>query len=137
MSRLPANVHRSISRHLNDWDQGSYNVLVQYAEHTPPSSNSSPSRRVSEEQMAVTYSHLVLGRKLQWAYRYLNRQDQGTVIKPEDEGENTGGTVSSVHHGIHSAEHIPDTQGLEGYGYHIPITGYMLQVNTSERGEIK
>jgi len=106
--RKSKDIKSRISKRLDAWEQGKFDMLVQETERDMKSLLSDKQRGTTFEQRAKIFHQKMLRGDVRGAVRYLTEREKGGVFMPDEIDEKTGDTVEEVLQSKH-----PDARNVD------------------------
>jgi hypothetical protein len=109
------NIKRRLTRRMDAWEKGKFDMLVQDTERTALAQLAKARGDSTPEQRAKTYARLVLQGKLRAAVRWITEREMGGILQPDERDAKTGDTVLEVLESKHPDAKIPDASDFQAY----------------------
>lgn len=108
-------IKNRISKRLDAWEQGKFDMLVQETERDMKSLLSEKQRGTTFEQRAKIFHQKMLRGDVRGAVRYLTEREKGGIHMPDEIDEKTGDPVEEVLRSKHPDAKIADPSFLPKY----------------------
>jgi hypothetical protein len=113
--RQSKDIRARISRRMDAWEEGKFDMLVQDTERAMTTYLSTKQGHVTEEQRAKIFHRRMLRGDTRGAVRYITEREKGGVLQPGDIDEKSGLSVAKVLASKHPEARTPVASSLHQY----------------------